>query len=148
MKKPQVGLGVIVINNGRVLVGERKSRLGKGQWQFPGGRLEPGESFEDCAYREIREEVGDEFKVKLIDKNPVAVTNDIFGKNEHWITLYFRAKYISGEPRVMEPDKCLWWKWFYWDNLINNFSPFLFLPIQNLIKQRHNPFYEFYEKLK
>ncbi len=49
----------IMVENGQILLGQRPehSRLG-GYWEFPGGKLEPGESMHACVEREILEELG------------------------------------------------------------------------------------------
>ncbi len=68
-EKVGVGVGVVVtkgrprVANGtvsdfRILVGLRKGSHGAGQWALPGGWLEKGEEFLDCALRELREETG------------------------------------------------------------------------------------------
>lgn len=46
------------------------------------------------------------------------------------------ADYDSGEVKIMEPEKCEQWEWFDWNNLPKP----LFLPAQNLLKQKYNPF--------
>ena len=51
---PRVGVGVIVLREGRVLLGRRLGSHGAGTWQFPGGHLEAFERVEDCARREVR----------------------------------------------------------------------------------------------
>jgi len=132
-KRPMVGVGVIVIKNGKVLLGKRKNAHGKGTWCFPGGHLEFNEEIEDCAKREVLEETGIQIKnIKL-----AAFTNDIFKEEgKHYVTLFVVSEYDCGEVKVMEPEKCEKWDWFEWDNLP---SP-LFLPVQNLLKQNFNPF--------
>lgn len=47
----------VIIRGGRVLIARRRpgARLG-GKWEFPGGKIEPGESPEACLHRELREE--------------------------------------------------------------------------------------------
>ena len=131
--RPKVGLGVIVIKEGKVLLQKRKSAHGSGTWSFSGGHLEFGESFEDCAKRETREEAGIEIKnIKFL-----TTTNDFHKKeNKHYVTIFMTAEYDSGEVRIMEPDKCETWQLFSWDNLPKP----LFLPIENLLKQGFNPF--------
>jgi 8-oxo-dGTP diphosphatase len=54
----EVGAAIIV-EQGRILLGQRLegSRLG-GYWEFPGGKVEPGESVNACIEREIMEELG------------------------------------------------------------------------------------------
>lgn len=132
-KRPKVGVGVIVIKDGKVLLGKRKNAHGEGTWCFPGGHLEWNEEVEYCAVREVKEETG--ISIKNAIKGPY--TNDFFEKEEkHYVTLYVLADYAAGEVRVMELEKCEQWEWFRWDALPQP----LFLPIQNLLKQGFNPF--------
>jgi len=132
-ERPKVGIGVCIVKDRKVLLGKRKNVHGEGDWCFPGGHLEYGESWEACARRETTEEVG----IKIRDVHFSIVTNDIFEKDEkHYITLYMVAVYASGEVVLREPEKCECWEWFDWSNLP---SP-IFLPIQNALKQGFNPF--------
>ncbi len=124
-ERPRVGVGVIVMKDGRVLLGKRKGSHGAATWSFPGGYLEFGESPEDCAVREVAEETGIAIKGVTIE----TVTNDIFAEEEkHYITLFVKAEWAAGDVCVMEPEKCERWDWFSWDELPEP----LFLPIQNL----------------
>ncbi|MBM3234168.1 NUDIX domain-containing protein [Candidatus Pacearchaeota archaeon] len=134
MERPGVGISAIVLKGKKVLLGKRKGSHGAGTWAFPGGHLELFEDYETCILREIEEETG--LKIEIIDKNPVAVTNDFFPEGKHYITLFIKAKWISGEAEVKEKEKCEEWKWFSWDNL----PSLLFTPVKNLIKQNFNPF--------
>jgi 8-oxo-dGTP diphosphatase len=127
--RPSVGVGVIVVKDHKVLFGKRKNAHGEGMWSFPGGHLEFNEGVEECAKREVAEEVG--ISIKNIQK--VTYTNDLFlEEGKHYITCFVRADYDDGEVRVMEPDKSEMWEWFAWDDLPEP----LFLPIQNLLKEK------------
>lgn len=131
---PRVGLAVILMKDNSVLLGKRKGSHASGTWSFPGGHLEYFESFKKCAEREVEEETG--LTIKLIDKNPSAVTNDYFKKDDkHYITLFFRALYQKGTPKLMEPEKCSEWQWFDWNKMPYN----VMLPIRKLTKY-YNPF--------
>lgn len=131
--KPKIGVGVIVIKDNKVLLGKRKNTHGEGSWGLPGGHLELNEEIEDCASREVREETS--IKIKNIRMG--AFTNDIFKKErKHYVTLFVIADYSSGKVKVMEPEKCERWEWFRWDGLPQP----LFMPIQNLLKQKFDPF--------
>ena len=124
-RQPKVGLGIPVIKGNLVLLGKRKGKHGPGEWAFPGGHLEFSETPAECAYRELLEETG--LKAQRIVPGPW--TNDIFDDNKHYITLVMFVTEFSGEPEVLEPNKCERWEWFEWDNLPQP----LFRPVQNLI---------------
>ncbi len=131
-QRPKVGVGVCIIKDGKVLLGKRLNAHGDGSWSFPGGHLEFGESYEQCASREAEEEAG----VKLKNLRFVTATNDIFPQEQkHYITVYMLGEYDSGEVIVKEPDKMVEWQWFSWEELP---SP-LFIPIQNLLKTGFHP---------
>jgi 8-oxo-dGTP diphosphatase len=128
----KVGMGVIIVKNGKVLLGKRKGSHGEGKWCAPGGHLEVGETWEECAKRETLEEVG----IKINNVRFAAATNDIFNSEKHYVTIYVTAEQESGEVSLMEPDKCEKWEWFSWDNLPEP----MFLSWVNLLKQGYNPF--------
>jgi len=128
----RVGVGVVVIHDGKVLLGKRKGSHGAGTWAFPGGHLEFGESFETCAEREVFEETG--VKIKHIQK--ITFTNDPMPlENKHYVTCYVKAEMDEGDVQIMEPNKCEAWEWFAWDQLPEP----LFIPLLNLLKEGINP---------
>jgi ADP-ribose pyrophosphatase YjhB (NUDIX family) len=55
---PLVGVGAVVVKEGRVLLIRRGNEPMKGRWSLPGGMLELGESLTDGVVREVREETG------------------------------------------------------------------------------------------
>jgi 8-oxo-dGTP diphosphatase len=54
----------LLVNDNKILIAQRKStdKLA-GKWEFPGGKLEPGETLEECLKREMHEEFGIEVEV-------------------------------------------------------------------------------------
>jgi len=56
--RPIVGVGAVIINQGRVLLVKRGSPPMLGQWTIPGGVVELGETLRSAAEREAREETG------------------------------------------------------------------------------------------
>jgi 8-oxo-dGTP diphosphatase len=127
-KRPLVGVAVIVVRNGRVLLGKRKGAHGEGTWALPGGHLEFFESIDACAKREVAEETG----LQIGDVRHFAFTNDHFDKEgKHYVTLFVTAEHRAGEAVVREPEKCDAWEWFRWQALP---SP-RFLPLENLLAQ-------------
>lgn len=126
-KRPKVGVGLTVVQNGRLLVGKRKGAHGAGEWAFAGGHLEFGESVEECARRELAEETG--LKALSIRLGPW--TADIIEKDKHYITLFVFIDDFEGELQLMEPHKCEGWHWFAWEE----FPTPLFAPVSSLIEK-------------
>jgi len=130
--RPKVGVGVIVLKEGKILLGKRKNAHGEGTWCYPGGHLENGETWAECASRETEEEAG----IKIGNLRFGTLTNDIFEEGgKHYVTIAMLADYESGEVKVMEPDKCEEWGWFEWDAMPEP----LFLPIVNQKKAGFKP---------
>jgi 8-oxo-dGTP diphosphatase len=126
MKRPAVGVAVVVIREGKILLGRRKSSHGSGSWSCPGGHLEFFETVEDCARREVLEETG--IRIRNIRHGPF--TNDVFvAEGKHYVTLFVVADYADGTVQVREPEKDECWGWYPWDHLPQP----LFLPLQNLL---------------
>ena len=69
---PIVGVGAVIVHEGRVLLIQRGSEPLKGHWTLPGGALELGESLAQGVMREVREETGLEVQiielVELLDR--------------------------------------------------------------------------------
>ncbi len=127
-----VGVGVLVFRDGKILLGKRQGSHGAGTWSPPGGRLEYGESVEDCARRELREETSLELGPVLLGP----YTNNLFPEVEQqYLTAFVIAYDAVGEPRNLEPHKCEGWAWFGWDELP---AP-LFAPMRSLVASGFEP---------
>ncbi len=55
---PLVGVGAVVVEQGRVLLVQRGTEPAKGKWSIPGGLIDVGESLREAVAREVREETG------------------------------------------------------------------------------------------
>lgn len=78
--------------------------------------MDHGEEPHETVRREIREETGLEVgEIRPYKRCPYV--NTLFDSGKQYITLYFEAEYLGGEPRVMEPEKCAKWEWFTPDAL-------------------------------
>lgn len=131
-KRPGVGIGVIVMRDGRVLLGKRRNAHGTGSWSCPGGHLEFGETIEECAQRETREETG----MEIGQVRHAAFTNNMFeARGKQYVTLYVTAEWNSGEPENLEPEFCDGWEWFQWDR----FPEPLFPPLRSLLSMDYRP---------
>lgn len=109
---PKGAVAVMVMKDGKTLLRERKNTHGAGEYAFPGGKLELGESFEECARRETREEAGIEIKnirfLRLLNFK-------FYGK--HFVDIAVVAEWASGEPKNLEPEKSGEWDWYPLDKL-------------------------------
>lgn len=103
---PHKSIGVAVIGNekGQFLIDKRReSGLLGGLWEFPGGKIEPGETVEACIEREIREELG-----IVIEVGEHLITID-HAYTHFRVTLnVYHCRYVSGEPQPIECDEIRW----------------------------------------
>lgn len=94
----------LVFRRGQLLITRRpaEAHLG-GLWEFPGGKREPGESFEQCLRRELLEELGIEVTVgELIEDLTHAYPQKTVRLN------FYRCQLILGEP---QPLGCADFRW-------------------------------------
>lgn len=113
--RPTVGIGLLLVRDGKVLLGKRKSSHGTGEYGGPGGHLENGESFEECILRELAEEAGP--NVKVTDLRFLCLTNLTKYAPRHYVDIGMTAEWVSGEPVTMEPHKLESWAWYDIDAL-------------------------------
>ena len=94
----------LIFHGGKLLITQRHAHthLG-GLWEFPGGKREPGESFEQCLVREIREELGVDISVGELFAE---IRHDYPEKSVH--LKFFRCTLQHGEP---QPLDCAAVKW-------------------------------------
>lgn len=94
----------IVFRNGKLLITQRKSgdHLG-GLWEFPGGKRELNESFEEGLRRELREELGAEFSVgELFDE----VTHSYPEKTVR--LRFYLCHWLANEPQPIDCQSIAW----------------------------------------
>ena len=109
----KVGIGVTIYKDGKILLGKRKSAHAGGEYASPGGHLEFGESFEECAKRETMEEAG--IQIKNVQFMLLGNLTDYPGK--HYVQISLTADWESGEPVVTEENSYESWGWYSLDNL-------------------------------
>lgn len=97
-------VAAVAIRDGRVLVARRPEGGDfAGLWEFPGGKVEPGESDEDAIRREIREELGSEVTVGR------TVAHHTFEYDDRVVDLHFLTVRLSGsEPTALHPEEIRW----------------------------------------
>ncbi len=111
MKAIEVAAG-LVFREGRLLITQRHAaaHLG-GLWEFPGGKREPPESFEECLQRELREELAIEVEVgDLVE----SITHPYPEKTVH--LRFFRCRLVAGEPCAIG---CTAFEWITCPQLAN-----------------------------
>lgn len=159
----RLGVGVFILESGkpadaknpRFLIGKRKARYatdeyhskltitqgahGAGTYALPGGHLEFGESFEQCAAREVEEETG----LHIKSLSFLTATNDVMeDEGRHYVTVFMvcERQDEGKEAVVMEEDKCEGWEWCEWYSLLEmvkgRAEGKLFLPLVDLVRQR------------
>ena len=103
MKAIDVAAGVI-FSKGKILITQRCADQHLGNlWEFPGGKVEGCESFEECLKREIREELGIEISVGELVED---LTHEY---PEKIVRLrFYRCELLSGEPRAIHCQDFRW----------------------------------------
>ena len=109
--------GAIIQDGNKFLIGRRgPDEKSPGMWEFPGGKLEDGESLQYCIKRELKEELD-------IDAEIGGLYHDYTYKYPHvWYELYFyKVKKFSGYPIKFAHDRLVW-------ETLENFNKYDFLP--------------------
>ncbi|MBB3114553.1 8-oxo-dGTP diphosphatase [Paenibacillus phyllosphaerae] len=100
----QVAAAIILNDEGRILIAKRKQGKSQGGlWEFPGGKLEEGESPEVCLIRELQEEMN-------INISPYAyfdTSDHRYGERQIQLIAYL-ATYVSGEIVLHDHDEYRW----------------------------------------
>ena len=110
-KTPQVAVGAIVIADEKILLVKRNKAPHKDLWALPGGSVEPGETLQEAAEREILEETGLIIKAKKPVYTFDLIEQDDKGNIQfHYVIVDLLAEYISGEIRAA--DDALDARWF------------------------------------
>jgi len=91
---------------GRVLIAQRPfDKEHGGLWEFPGGKIEPGESPEAALVRELREELG----VTIAPEHLAPLTFSSAGRGaRHLLLLLYRCTSWEGEPRALDAAAIRW----------------------------------------
>jgi len=119
-KRVGTGFGVVLEKDGKILLGRRHPDPDKadsafrsaGEWSLPGGKLDWGETFEEGAIREVKEETNIDIK------NPEVISvHNCKNEHAHFVTVGLIAREWQGEAEVMEPDEMTEWGWFPLDDL-------------------------------
>ena len=107
-----IGVAVIWNRKGQILISRRlPNNFMGGLWEFPGGKVESGETVEECIQREISEELGIE----------IEVVEHLITINHNYTNLYVSLNvhhclHVGGIPQPLECDKVRWINLYELDN--------------------------------
>ena len=95
-----IGVKAMIVRDGKLLLLKRsmKASHNPGQWDIPGGRLDPGEGHKEGLSREILEETG--LKVEI--SNPLSVDSFMRQDGQHIVMIIFLCRPASGEIKLSE----------------------------------------------
>jgi mutator protein MutT len=95
-------VAAVIERDGKLLVCERPAhKRHGGLWEFPGGKVEPGETDTDAIIREIAEELG----VHVVEVWPAELSTSEAGSE---FEIVFLPVTIEGEPRALEHNALMW----------------------------------------
>ncbi len=108
----RIGCGAMIFKNNNVLLMKRgaAARDEIGKWEFPGGAVDIEETPENAVLREVYEELGPALEISIV----CLLSVDEFttpDTNNRWRSYTYLINLISGEPQIMEPEKCSQIKW-------------------------------------
>jgi 8-oxo-dGTP diphosphatase len=108
--RPILAASVAVFRNGKVLLGERSREPGRGLFSLPGGVVELGETLEEAARREVREETGLEVEIAgFVRHNQVVYRDEAGAVHRHFVIVVFAARSEEGEPSLSEETLSFRW---------------------------------------
>jgi len=103
---PHKAIGVAVIWNeqGQILIDRRRPEgLLGGLWEFPGGKIEPGETVEECIKREIQEELG----IDIAVGDRLITIDHAYSHFRVTLTVH-HCRHLAGVPQPIESDEIRW----------------------------------------
>ena len=96
--RPIVGVGAVIVRDGRAVIVQRATEPLRGQWSIPGGAVELGETVREAAAREVREETGLEVEVGEVLEVFDSIYPDPDGRTRyHYVLIDFLCRPVGGE---------------------------------------------------
>ena len=107
---PTVAVSAIIFKEDRILMIKRGNEPNKGKWSIPGGGIELGETLDQAAKREVREECSIEIEVERVFYTTENIIRDDDGRVKyHYVLIDMLAKYAGGETKAQsDAEECRW----------------------------------------
>jgi mutator protein MutT len=106
---PVVGVGGVIVNDGKAIIIKRANAPYQGQWSIPGGRVELGESLADAVRREMREETGLEVKVGPVIEVFERIQREEAGLRYHFVIIDYLCACTGGALRAGDDAAAAAW---------------------------------------
>jgi len=108
--RPFLGVGAIIVRDGKVLLARRGNPPLKGEWSIPGGLVEVGETSRQAIVREVREETGLEVEpTKLVEVFERILRDHESRVEYHYVLIDYLCRIISGNARAAsDVDEICW----------------------------------------
>jgi mutator protein MutT len=106
---PLVGVGAVIVQDGRVLLVQRGTEPARGRWSIPGGLIDIGESLTDAVIREVREETGLQVEpielVELLDR----IHRDGDRVRYHYVIADYLCRVVGGNLQAASDAEAVRW---------------------------------------
>lgn len=110
---PYVAVATVLEYDGKVLMGKRKLTFSKGAYSLVGGYLPFGESFEEAAIHEVKEETG----LTITKPKLICVTNNVYPTQGHHSITIGMYKKLKSKPELINNHEVENWNWYSYDDL-------------------------------
>jgi 8-oxo-dGTP diphosphatase len=107
---PLVGVGAVIVKDGKFLLVKRAFEPSAGKWSVPGGLVEVGESLAEACIRETEEETGLKVEVlELINVFDMIDRDDAGRVRYHYVLIDFLVKPVGGEEKPSHESTDMRW---------------------------------------
>ncbi len=95
--RPIVGVGAVILKEGKIILVKRRAEPGRGRWSIPGGTVHLGEKVKDAAIRESKEESG--LDIEIINDRPMDVFDSIITDDRGRVQYHFTLVDFLAVPK-------------------------------------------------
>jgi 8-oxo-dGTP diphosphatase len=108
--QPVVGVGIVIVKEGKIVLIKRGNDPGKGKWSIPGGHLELGETLETAVIREAKEETCLTVETPLLVDVVDQIDRDEHGKVKyHYVIADYLVHVVGGDIAAASDAEELRW---------------------------------------